>query len=163
MTESPAMPDRKGFRMPDTLALMFMLMCAALVMTWILPAGSYEQVVNESGREVVVPGTYRHIEDAETLSPWSLFTAVPRAMADTQAIIFFVLLVGGAMSVIRQTGAIEAALGRVIQALDQHPLLLITTGVTIFAVTSATLGMGEEYIPLTGILIAMCVAMRMDT
>jgi len=163
MTESPAATKASPFRMPDTLALMFMLMCAALVMTWILPAGSYEQVVNESGREVVVPGTYRHIEDAETLSPWSLFTAVPRAMADTQAIIFFVLLVGGAMSVIRQTGAIEASLGQVIQALDQHPLLLILAGVSIFAITSATLGMGEEYIPLTGILIAMCVAMRMDT
>jgi len=154
---------RPGFRMPDTLALMFMLMVAALVLTWILPAGQYQSVVNDHGREVVVPGTYQQLDNAKTLSPLALFTAVPRAMADTQAIIFFVLLVGGAMSVIRQTGAIEAALGRVIQALDQHPLLLITTGVAIFAVTSATLGMGEEYIPLTGILIAMCVAMRMDT
>ncbi len=163
MQDETVPPGRKGFRMPDTLALMFMLMCAALVMTWILPAGSYDSVVNESGREVVVPGTFRHLDDIEKLTPWSLFTAVPRAMADTQAIIFFVLLVGGAMSVIRQTGAIEAALGRVIQALDQHPLLLITTGVLIFALTSATLGMGEEYIPLTGILIAMCVSMRMDT
>ncbi|MEM1080312.1 MAG: AbgT family transporter [Pseudomonadota bacterium] len=150
------------FRMPDTLALMFFLMIAALVLTWILPAGSYETVVNDAGREVVVAGTYSVIEDAQTLAPWVLFTAVPRAMLDAADIIFFVLIIGGALAIVRETGAIEAFLARFIQRFDQRPALLIGAGMFMFAIASATLGMSEEYIPLVAILMALCRAMKLD-
>ena len=161
-TQAKAASVPGGFRMPDTLALMFFLMIAALVLTWVLPSGSYEIVTNEAGREVVVPGTYAVIEDAETLKPWALFTSVPRAMADASDIIFFVLIIGGALAVIRETGAIEAFLARFIVRFDHRPALLIGAGMFVFAAASATLGMAEEYIPLVAILIAMCRAMKMD-
>ena len=75
MTESQAGPKTSSFRIPHTLALMFIMMIVALVLTWILPAGEFETVVNESGREVVVPGTYDTLEDAETLSPWACWAS----------------------------------------------------------------------------------------
>jgi len=163
MPDAAPQQAKPAFRMPHTLALMFMMMVVALALTWILPAGEFESVLNESGREVVVPGTYETLEDADTLSPWSLFTAVPRAMADAQGIIFFVLIIGGALRVIRETGAIDAFLGSVIERYSHNSGLLIFFGVFLFAAASATLGMGEEYIPFVGILIAVCAAMRMDT
>jgi len=162
MTESQPAPKTSPFRMPETLALMFFLMIAALVLTWILPAGSYEQVTNEAGREVVVPGTYAVIDDAETLKPWALFTSVPKAMEGAADIIVFILIIGGAMAVIRATGAIEAFLATFITRFDHRPILLIGAGMFIFAIASATLGMAEEYIPLVAILIALCRAMKMD-
>ncbi len=153
----------KTLRMPHTLVLMFIMMIVALVLTWVLPAGSFETVTNDSGREVVQPGTFGLIEDAEALPPWHLFTAVPRAMAEVQGIIFFVLLIGGALAVIRETGAIEAFLGSVIKHLGGSAFWLISVGMFLFAAASATLGMAEEYIPLAAILISLCVAMKMDT
>ncbi|GAB4171158.1 MAG: YfcC family protein [Wenzhouxiangellaceae bacterium] len=158
-----ASPAARMFRMPDTLALMFYLMIAALILTWILPAGQYQTVVNDSGREVVVPGTYQTIDDAPMLPPWALFTAVPRAMEAASQIIFFVLIIGGALAVIRATGAIEAFLARFIARFDHRPALLVAAGMSAFALASATLGMAEEYIPLVLILVAMCRAMKMDT
>jgi uncharacterized ion transporter superfamily protein YfcC len=158
----PAANAPRGFRMPDTLALMFFLMIAALVMTWILPAGSYDIVTNDAGREVVVPGTYTVIEDQEPLKPWALFTSVPKAMESAADIIMFILIIGGAMSVIRSTGAIEAFLAKFISRFDHRPALLIGAGMFVFGVASATLGMAEEYIPLVAILIALCRAMKMD-
>jgi len=155
-------PKSPGFRMPDTLALMFFLMIVALIMTWVLPAGSYDTVINDSGREVVVAGTYSVVDDAETLPPWALFTAVPRAMVGAADIIFFVLIIGGALAVIRETGAIDAFLARFIQRFEGRPALLISAGMFVFAVASATLGMAEEYIGLVAILMALCRAMKMD-
>ena len=149
-------------RMPDTLVLMFMIMMVALALTWVLPAGSFETVVNDQGREVVRAGTYAKIEDASRLAPWELFTVVPRAMADVQGIIFFVLIIGGALAVIRKTGAIEAFMGSVIRRAGHSTFWIIALGVFLFAMASATLGMAEEYIPLAAILISLCVAMRMD-
>ncbi len=154
------MTDR--FRVPHTLVLMFAMMVVALVLTWILPAGSFDSELTEAGREVVIPGTYQVLDDAPRLPPWSLLTVVPRALADAQGIIFFVLIIGGALAVVRATGAIDALLGQVISRFGHSPGMLIFAGMFAFAVASATLGMAEEYIPFAAILIALCVSMRMD-
>ena len=115
MSDEPTVASsRVPFKMPHTLALMFMLMIVALVMTWVLPAGSFQTEVNDAGREVVIAGTFTVIEDQPKLSPLALFTAVPRALAQAGDIIFFVLLIGGALAVIRDTGSIDALLGRAI-------------------------------------------------
>src|SRR5690625_4343549 len=149
-------------RMPDTLVLMCMSLMVALALTWVLPAGSVESVANDQGREVVRPGTYAKIEDASRLAPWELFTVVPRAMADVQGIIFFVLIIGGALAAIRKTVAIETFMGSVIRRAGHSTFRIIALGVFLFAMASASLGMAEEYIPLAAILISLCVAMRMD-
>ena len=150
------------FKMPHTLALMFILMIVALVMTWVLPAGSFQTETNDAGREVVVAGTFTVIEDHPQLSPVALFTSVPRALSQAQGIIFFVLLIGGALAVIRETQAIDALLGRAVVRFGSAPGMLIFAGVFMFAFGSATIGMAVEYIPLAGVLIALCVAMRLD-
>jgi uncharacterized ion transporter superfamily protein YfcC len=153
----------RSFRVPDTLVLLFGMMVVALVATWLLPQGQFQTTLNEAGRSVVVPGTYALIADARALPPWELLTVIPRALADAQDIIFFVLIVGGAIRVLRATGTIDALLGSVLRRIGHSPGLLIAIGMAVFAAGSATLGVAEEYIPLTLVLIALCVAMRMDT
>lgn len=152
----------RGFRMPDTLVLLFFLMVVALGLTWVLPAGSYDTTINEAGREVVVAGTYAVVDEVEPLPPWALFTAVPRAMVSAADIIFFVLIIGGALGIIRKTEAIEAFLSGFIERFVHRPALLIAAGMFVVAMASATLGIAEEYIPLAAILIALCRAMNMD-
>lgn len=153
----------KTIRVPHTLVLLFSMMVLAYVATWFLPAGEFETVVNDHGREVVVPGTFHELEAQEMLPPWTLFTAIPRALADAQGIIFFLFLIGGSLAVLRSTGAIDAFLGRVLNRFAGRPALLIFMGMFAFMAGSATIGMAEEYIPLVAILITLCVAMRMDT
>jgi uncharacterized ion transporter superfamily protein YfcC len=151
------------FKVPNTLVLLFFIMIVALILTWIVPAGGFETEINEAGRSVVVPGTYSVNEDRTYLSPLSLFTVIPRALDDASGIIFFVLIIGGALAVIRETGAIDAMLGRIITAIGHMPSLLIFFGMFAFAAASATLGMAEEYIPFAIILVGVCAALRMDT
>jgi uncharacterized ion transporter superfamily protein YfcC len=158
-----ATPRGTRFRVPHTLALLFGIMVVALIATWLLPQGRFEMVPNEAGRMLVVPGTYTQLADRVTLMPWALLTAVPRAMADAQAIIFFLLIVGGAIAVLRATGTIDAALGFVLRKIGHSPGLLIVIGMTIFAVGASTLGASTEYIPFAAVLVALCLAMGMDT
>jgi len=158
-----AEPTRqRGFRVPHTLVLLFAIMILAWIATWLLPQGSFETTLNEQGRPMVVPGTYTESAERVRLAPWALFTSVPRAMADAQAIIFFLLIVGGAISVLRATGTIDAGLGWILRRVGHSPGLLITVGITIFAIGSSTLGASTEYIPFAAVLVALCLAMRMD-
>lgn len=150
------------FKMPHTLTLLFFLMTAALVLTWVIPQGSFEsEVVN--GTEVVLPGTYEIAEDGEFLNPVALFTAIPRAFADSQGIIFFLFIIGGVLAVIRKTGTIDALLGRLLEKLDGKPGTLIFVTTAVFALTSSAMGASAEYIPFVLILAALCRNMNLDT
>jgi uncharacterized ion transporter superfamily protein YfcC len=158
----PGRRTGRAFRVPHTLVLLFAIMIVALISTWLLPQGSFEQVPNELGRMLVVPGTYTPAAERIVLPPWELLTAVPRAMADAQAIIFFLLIVGGAIAVLRATGTIDAVLGWILRSIGHSPALLIAIGTTVFAVGSSLLGASTEYIPFAAVLVALCVAMGMD-
>jgi len=130
-------------------------MIFALILTWIIPSGEFQTEVTDQGREMVVPGTFTEVAEKEMLSPLSLFTVVPRALADAQGIIFFVLIIGGALAVVRETGAIDALLGKMINRYGDKPFLLLFFAMFAFAAASATLGMAEEYIPFAVILISV--------
>ena len=150
-------------KVPHTLVLLYGMIALAYLLTLLLPAGVFETAVNDHGHEVVVPGTYAALPDVKALPPWALFTVIPRGLASAQGIIFFVFIIGGALAVIRATGALDAALARVLHGFGGQPALLILMGMLAFAIGSSTIGMAEEYIPLVAILIALCVGMRMDT
>lgn len=151
------------FKIPDTLVLLFVLMAAALILTWVLPSGEFATEENESGTEVVIPGSFEVFPEKEYLSPVALFTVVPRAFADAQGIIFFVLIIGGALAVVRKTGAIDAILGKIVNRFGTKPGPLLFITMFFFALASATLGMAEEYIPFAIILVALCLAMNLDS
>ncbi len=151
------------FRMPHTLNLLFFLMVAALVATWIIPQGFFETELNEMGREVVIPGSYQVAEQQEFMNPISLFTAIPRAFAAAQDIIFFLFIIGGVLAVMRATGAIDAVLGRMLERLGGKPGILIFTVTFVFALASSAMGASGEYIPFVLILVALCRAMKLDS
>lgn len=149
-------------RVPHTLVLMLAIMAAALVLTWVLPAGHFATELAANGQRIVVPGTFTRLEDQPLLMPWHVFTVVPRAMVDAGPVIFFILIVGGVVAVLRKTGAIDAGIERLLHyARDRlAPLLLVT--LAAFAFLSASIGMGEEYIALLSVIMVLCAALKLD-
>lgn len=123
----------------------------------ILPIGTERMV---AGRKVK-DGTYHRV-DAERL-PWhAALTKIPVGMEKAADIIFFVLIVGGVIAVVRRTGAIDALIAAAIRRLGGSPMLLVGGMITLFAVGSSTIGMAEEYMPFIPILVAMSLALGMD-
>ncbi len=156
------MARRRSFRVPHTLVLLFLMIIAALVLTYVLPAGAYERVENEHGRMQVVANTFERIPDAPLLSPLTVFTAIPRGLSAAAEIIFFVFIIGGAFAVLRSTGAVDAFLGAALRRLGHKPIWLIVGGVVVFMVGSSTIGMAEEYLPFVPILVALALALGYD-
>ena len=151
-----------GIRVPHTLVLLFAMQVLALVATWLLPAGQYDTRADADGRELIVPGTFQLAEESPVLGPGDLLMAIPRGLADAQAVIFFVLIVGGVLALIRRTGAIEALLGRILERFGERTGILIFLPMFVFAVGASTFGMAAEFITIVGLLITFCLAMRLD-
>lgn len=158
----PAKPRPRRFRVPHTLVLLFGMIVVALLLTYILPAGSYERVPNEHDREQVVPGSYRLTPEVQPPSPVAVLTAVPRGLEAAAEIIFFVFIIGGAFAVLRGTGAVDAMLGAALRRIGHRPLWLVIGGVLVFMAGSSTIGMAEEYLPFVPVLVALALALGYD-
>ncbi len=157
----------KSSRFPDSLVLLFALVVVAQLLSYVLPAGEFERrAVGEAGhtREQVVPGSYQVIpdEEHEPLPAWAFLTAVPKGLAKAADIIFLVFIVGGAIGVIRATGATDALIGAAVKNMGGSPILLVGGMVVLFAIGSSTIGMAEEYMPFIPLLVTMCIALRLD-
>jgi uncharacterized ion transporter superfamily protein YfcC len=154
--------SERRFKVPHTLVLLFAMVVAALVLSWVVPAGSFLREEVEPGQVQVIPGTFRETPEVERQSPLAVLTAIPKGFSAAHQIIFFVFIIGGAFAVLRATGAIDAALGAVLRRMGKRPFLLVAAGVLVFAAGSATIGMAEEYLPFVPILIVLAAALRYD-
>ena len=150
----------------DSLVLIFSFIVVAQLLSYAIPHGSYERapVPDEPGRSVVVDGTYATLggDESIVLPPWHFLLAITEGLESAQGIIFLIFLVGGVIAVLRQTGAIDAALHGAVDRLGKTPWLLIGGCLLLFSIGSFTIGMGEEYVPLVPIIVTMSLAMRMD-
>ncbi|HYE96312.1 MAG TPA: YfcC family protein [Rubricoccaceae bacterium] len=178
--EPPIPPKSKaGFKAPDTALLIFSIIAFAVVLTWIVPPGAFDkreiEVEGVGTREVVVPGSYHRVE-LPYGSVWErlghsvgmLFKAPILGFVDEDAapIIAFVLLIGGAFAVLQKTGAVDAALRRLVRASQRSrsiEVLLIPLFVTLFSLGGAVFGMAEETIPFILIFVPLALALGYDS
>ena len=85
---------------PHPLALLVGCVLLAAVLTWLLPAGTYERREDQAtGRSVVVPGTYRRVEQ-QPVDPFQALVAIPKGIVDAASVIGLIFLIGGAFTVI---------------------------------------------------------------
>lgn len=152
---------RRRVRIPHTLVLLWGMIVAAVLLTYVLPAGSYQRV-EQDGRARVVPGTYAVTPDVDPASPLAVFTAVPRGMEAAAEIIFFVFIIGGAFAVLRATGTIDALLGSALRRFSHRPFLLVLGGTLVFMAGASTIGMSEEYLPFVPVLVTLALALGYD-
>ncbi|MDP6930487.1 MAG: hypothetical protein QF412_12375, partial [Planctomycetota bacterium] len=125
-----------------------------------LPEGSYR---TEPDRAIIA-SSFRYLEPDEVppRDHFAFVSKILKGMMEAADIIFFVFIVGGVIAVIRATGAIDALIGAAIRSFGHNRLLLVAGMVTLFAIGSSTIGMAEEYMPFIPILVAMCLALKLD-
>ena len=154
----------RTFRMPHTLVIVASLILFVLVLSWVLPSGAYETVAKE-GRQVTVPGTYAEVAKTRLGPQWLLLAPI-KGFKDGALIISFLLLIGGAFSVIQSTGAIEFAIRRLTAALAAHPhltKLVIPVLMAVFSLAGSVFGMSEEVIPFILITVPLAISLGYDS
>ena len=148
---------------PDSLVIVSAILLLIVILTWVVPAGEFDRT-EINGRMVVVAGSYHHVE-AEPQGFWALFRAPLKGFDSAADIIGFVLLVGGAFSILTATGAMDAGLQQVLRFAERKKKLkiwIIPLLMTIFSVGGATFGMSEEVLVFVLITIPLARSMGYD-
>ena len=152
--------SKKFFEFPTTIVLLFMIMIAVLILTWIVPSGQFERIELD-GRTVVVPDSYTRI-DNNPQNIFSLFTAIPKGFKEVESIVFFIFVVGGAFYIINETGIINAWLKKIIKVFNGKEYLAITIIMLVLGFAGTTIGLKEETLMMIPLGIAMANAFGFD-
>lgn len=151
-----------------TVAILVALMVLAGVLTRVLPQGQYARTLDANGNEIVLEGSYVLTPDAERLPVWRWFTAPIEMLGDAQAltaivIIVFILLVGGAFSVLDRAGVFRYLIAATIRRFGGRKYLLLCLISLLCMALGSTMGLLEETVPLVPLLVLLSLALGWDT
>ena len=149
------MTESGKLKLPHPLALLTGCVLLAAAASYVLPAGEFDRRDDPvTGRTLVVPGTYQAVE-SNPVNIFEAMVALPRGMADAGSVIFLVFLIGGAFTVVDETGALRRAIPSLIRALRGRDLLVVPVVSLFFAMGGVVQNMQEEIIPLIPVLMIL--------
>ncbi|WP_027109012.1 YfcC family protein [Lacticigenium naphthae] len=155
---------KKLFSMPSSFTVLFIIIAIMAVLTWFVPAGSYE--VDEAGS--IMSGTFSYV-DQQPQGIWDVFMAPVKGMIGTEGtpgaieVSLFILVIGGFLGVVDKTGALDAGIAQVVSANRGKEKMLIPILMFIFALGGTTYGMAEETIAFYPLIIPVMIAVGFDT
>lgn len=100
-----ATTKKKKFQFPDVYALIFILCCLAMVLTWIIPAGTFERVT-EGTLTKVVAGTFQHV-DSSPQTPWAMLQAIYQGFINSAGTIFLIFFCGASVAMVEESHALS--------------------------------------------------------
>jgi len=128
---------------PHTYLLIFVILIICAVLTYIVPAGQFETAVNESGRAILIPGTYQRVEQSP-VNLYQFFNAIPSGLVSMASLIFFVMIAGGSFAVINETKTIDILTNKLVISLAGKEKLVIFVVMLMFSVLGGLIGFDAE-------------------
>lgn len=140
--------------------LLFSVLVVMAILSYIIPAGQYTRDLVD-GIDVVVANSYETIARTP-VSFLDIFSAVHDGMVESAPIIFYVIIIGGMISVMNSTGSLDALLASTSKKLAKKRLLFISVLVLLFSLGGTLIGMGEESLIYIPIVVPFALSMGYD-
>jgi len=149
-------------RFPHPLTLLTAGIILAAAFTHLLPAGEYDRREDPvTGRPVVVAGTF-HPVPSHPVGLFEALVAIPKGLAEAGSVVFLVFLVGGAFTVVDETGALRQAVAWLVRRMQRREALMIPIVSLAFAAAGALENMAEEIIALVPVLLLVTRRLGFD-
>lgn len=148
--------------MPNSYVIIFGMICICAILTWIVPRGSYDRVVNEAGRSVIVDGSY-HIVESSPVGVIGVFRALVQGFNRVSDIIFFILFAYGFVYNLMKNGTFDAMMGALIRKTQNFNIQIVFAIIMIiFGILGSTMGMSEETYGMYPVFIGIAAALGYD-
>ena len=150
--------------MPHIFIILMLIMLIVVVLSWIIPSGNFERVVDSSGNEVVNPDKFNYSENENPIGFMDYFKAIFDGIVQAGEIIASLLICSGVLKLFDTTGTFSAAIHRMLGSTKgdrSKELAVIVVFYTVFAIMGV-LGYGENSYPFYAITCAVIMALGYD-
>ncbi len=150
-------------KFPNAFVILISVIIFAWILTYIIPQGSYQRILDEvTGTTKVLNNSYQSV-DSEHLSFMDLILSIPRGIIGRADAIVLILLIGGSFYVIEKTGALNQGLVKLVRILEGKETLALVLVSTLYAAAGVTIGMQEEVIAMIPILLLFGKSLGFNT
>ena len=163
MSNGPKIEGKKKFTLPHIFVILFTIVLICAILTWIIPAGNFDRVVDEAtGREVVVPGTWHAVEKTP-VGPGGFLTSFFNGMINASEIMIFVFIAFASTGFVIKSGAFDGLVVFLMKVFKgKSSIVIIPIFMALFGLGSSTVGMFEEWLPFIPIFAAIFIGMGYD-
>ena len=140
-------------KFPNALVIMIGFILFSAVLTYIVPQGEYERIINpDTNQTKVIPGSYEQIE-APSVSVFDILLSIPEGFIDRADLIALILLIGASFFVIEKTGALKDGIEYLTMLLNGREEVALIVVSLAFLAGGALSGLQEEIIAMTPVLL----------
>mgnify|MGYP002268129300 FL=1 len=161
------MPERtvkakKGFTMPHTFVILFIIIAIAVALTWIIPSGEYTRIEDPvSGSTVVDANSFQYVEDV-SVNPLKVPMIIVQAFADNGDLITLILLSGGAIYMLTAAGALQALVAVIVRRFSKRVEVFIPLLMLVFALICTTQAV-NTFIGFAPITVMLALSLGLDS
>ncbi len=143
--------------------MLSLVVIAVAILTYIVPAGAYERIVDTvTGRSIVDPSSFHSI-DSSPVSFMQLLSAIPKGFTEVADIICFTLVCGGAFAIIQKANLIKALIQTVSKKFRSKGVIGLMVLFLVFALLDTCLGTPELCVMYMPIVLPLVISLGFDT
>lgn len=153
--------EKKRLATPHAYVILMGIIFLLSLLTYVIPAGSFDRVVSESGTSLVVAGSYHTVES----NPTNLLTItqlVMRGLVKNVGTVANVLIVGGAFQIVIDTGAMLAGSQKLAYKFRTRKYFVISLITCLFACMVTFSGAVTAVIPFIPISLILCKSLNCE-
>lgn len=148
--------------MPHVFIILLLIMLFVVLLSWVIPSGSYERVTDETtGISVVVPDTFQYVENETPITFFDYFEAIYTGFVNGATIMGTLFISSGMIYLLEVSGAFGAGIHLILNKTRGREFSVVCIFYTIFVIFGV-LGYGEAAYPFYPLAVTIGFALGYD-
>lgn len=157
--------SKKSREFPHLFVILVSIILIVTILTYIVPAGTYERLIDENGRQVIDPTSFQYVAQTP-VSPPAMLLCMVEGLIDAAGITVLIFCAYSSLYIIESTGAIDASIAWMVNKTEKNPkasTFIIIVLMFVLAVWSSTGTLSyEQIIAFIPIFITLSMALGYD-
>ena len=152
---------KKGFHMPHVFIILLVIMLFVVLLSYMIPSGSYERIEDSSGITVIDPDTFQYVENETPITFMDYFEAIYTGFVNGATIMGTLFISSGVIYLLEVSGAFGAGINMILKKTKGREFSVVCIFYTIFVVFGV-LGYGEAAYPFYPLAVTIGFALGYD-
>lgn len=152
---------KKKFQIPHSFVIVFTIIAATVLLTWIVPAGEYVRVENAKGIKVIDPTQFQFLEKTP-VNPLLIPMYIVDAFIKRVDLMLVILFSGGAFHMLTQSGSLQAVIAKLAKKFSDNLYVFIPILTLMFGLICTTQAV-NMFIAFAPIMVMLSLAIGLDS
>lgn len=147
--------------MPHVFIILLLIMLFVVILSYLIPSGSYERITDSAGITVVDPDTFQYVKNDTPITFMNYFEAVYNGFVNGATIMGTLFISSGVIYLLEVSGAFGAGINLILQKTKGREFSVVCIFYTIFVIFGV-LGYGEAAYPFYPLAVTIGFALGYD-